>query len=356
MSSFPNKFSLLKELSETPGVSGREELIRALVKKELQGIAIVDDVTVDSMGNVIGTVSGTDAIPRVVAIDAHIDEIGFIVKSMDANGFLRFIARGGFDPKTVVSQTVTLYDSKGNTSAGIIGSKAIHLMSADERKRNAALTDFFIDTGRDAEFVRGNFPPGTPAAMDRKLMMVGDLICGKALDNRVSVFAVLEALKRIERPAATLQIVFSCQEEVGLRGAQGYAGGNAPDMALVIDVTHGCKIPGIADTDRVTTLGEGVAIGVQDGSCIFHPRLVEGLQDIATAESIDFQIQVKDKGGTNGGALQRYGGAVATCALGIPLRYMHSVVETIHPDDVESAISLLAAFMTKAHEIDYSLA
>lgn len=355
MTQFPDRFSLLKELSETPGVSGREELVRRRVMNELR--PLMDEVFVDGMGNVIGRLDGSDPSAPVVVVDAHIDEIGFVVKSIDSNGFIRFIARGGFDPKTVVSQTVTLYLPDGTRMSGIIGSKAIHLMSPEERNKKTDLSDLFIDVGLPVEEVKRRVAPGTPVAMDGDLRQIGNLFCGKALDNRVSVFAVIEAIRNLGgRQPSTIYVVGSCQEEVGLRGAQGFAGDFSVDIALVIDVTHGTRIPGIAEVDRVTVLGEGVAIGIQDGSCIFHPGLVTALQELAQSNGLPYQLQVKDKGGTNGGALQRYGGSVPTCALGIPLRYMHSVVETIHPDDVEGAIGLLVAFLQNAHTLDLSLA
>jgi len=197
--------NLLSEICETAGAPGYEERIRKIVLREVK--SLVDDVTVDTMGNVIAMKKGKDGKKAMVA--AHMDEIGFMVSHIDDNGFLRFTTLGGFDPKTLTAQRVIVHGKKD--LIGVMGSKPIHVMTPEERKKNAELTDFFIDLGLPKKEVEKYVEVGNPVTRERQLIEMGDCVNCKSLDNRVSVFILIEALRELKKPAYDVYGVFTVQ-------------------------------------------------------------------------------------------------------------------------------------------------
>ena len=345
------RHALLEKFANASGVSGREERIRELFIESIE--PHVDEIDVDSMGNVIGTKHGSNPDAPSILLGGHMDEIGFVVHYIDERGYIRFTTRGGFDPKTLVAQKVVVCGLDGRDLLGVIGSKAIHLMDANERNRNVTIGDLFIDLGLPAKKVKELVKIGAPVTLYQPLQRVGDLYTGKSLDNRMSLFVIAKALQGLRKGSdSTVYAVGTVQEEVGLRGAQAVANTLKPDIAIAIDVTHGCNIPGIGADKCIAQLGSGAAIGVQDGSVISNPQLVGALEALANEWNIKHQLVVKGAGGTDGGAFQRSGGAVATATLGIPLRYMHSVVETIDPKDLDALVDLTTRLVRQAPEFD----
>ncbi|MDX2072363.1 MAG: M42 family peptidase, partial [Haliscomenobacter sp.] len=224
---------LLKRICETPGAPGFEHRIRQLVLKELQDLA--DEVSVDNMGNVIAVKRGKERKRAMIA--AHLDEIGFIVNHIDDEGFLFFHPLGGFDPKTLTSQRVIVHGKKD--VIGVMGSKPIHLMKPEERSKVVPITDYYIDLGMRKEEVLKIVSIGDPVTRERELIEMGDCVNSKSLDNRVSVFILLETLRALKGKEVPYDIygVFTVQEEVGLRGAISAAHGINPDFGFGLDVT-----------------------------------------------------------------------------------------------------------------------
>lgn len=334
---------LLEELSQAPGVPGYENEIRNLVKTKLT--PLVDEVTVDRMGSVLGIKrSGKPNAPKL-QIAAHIDEIGFIVNQIDDQGFLRFLPLGGFDPKTLSSMRVAVHGKE--RLIGCMGSKAVHMMSPEERKKMPKVEDFYIDLGLGKEEVEALVPIGSTVTRWQPMIEMGKCLNGKSFDNRSSVFVLLEMLRQIGDHEADIYASFTVQEEVGLRGATVAAHAQSPDFALALDVTIANDTPGERAQDLVCKLGSGAAIKVLDAGVICDQRMVAFLRQTADANEIPWQHEFMTKGGTDTASLQRSGkhGAIAG-ALSIPLRYMHQTIETIHRDDLEAVIRLL----TKASE------
>ena len=328
---------LLKKICEVPGTSGFEDKVRALVLDELKAINVKTEV--DNMGNVTAIVKGKDASKKVM-LAAHMDEIGFIVKHIDDQGFLRFHTLGGFDPKTLTSQRVIVHGKKD--LIGVMGSKPIHVMSPEEKNKAARITDFFIDLGMSKKEVEKYIKVGDPVTRERELIEMGECVNCKSLDNRVSVFILLEVLKKLKKPAHDIYAVFTVQEEVGIRGANVAAQAIQPDFGFGIDTTIAFDVPGASPHEKITELGKGVAIKIMDASTICDSRMVKFMQKTADKHKIDWQSEILTAGGTDTAGIQRMtpGGSIAG-AISIPTRHIHQVIEMTHKKDVQDAINLL---------------
>lgn len=343
--------ALLKELSETPGVPGREERLRAIVRRELKGL--VDSIEVDVMGNLVARRTGRG---RKVMIAAHMDEIGFYVKFIDEKGFLRLQPVGGFDPRQLFAQRVVVHTA-GGPLRGVLSytAKPIHMQSPGEAAEAPKIENFFVDLGLTATQARKQVAIGDMATMDRTLEVCGQNVVGKAIDNRVGVFVMIEALRALKRHQVDIYAVATTQEEIGLRGATTSSFSVQPDVGVALDTTLANDFPGQADMDAITRLGQGVGIKIMDASLICHPKLVEHFRALAKARRIPHQMEILPRGGTDGGALQRSRGGAASITLSVPTRYIHTVNEMACQKDIEAAIGLLAAYLEDAHKGDYAL-
>ena len=344
---------LLKELCEARGVSSREEAIRAIVVRELKKTCTT--IKSDLLGNVIGLKKGKGPAGkrRRVMVSAHIDEIGFIVSHVDENGFLRVDPVGGINPKTTLAQRVWVCGKKN--LRGIIGSKPPHIMSDEERKQPIKIDSIFIDLGLPGKQVQKLVEIGDPVVFEQSFAEIGDSVSCKALDDRVGVYVMIEALKKVKNNQADIYAVGSVQEEVGLRGAITSAFGVDPEVGIALDVTLACDLPGVGKHQQITVLGEGTAIKVKDSSSLSNPKLVKKLRAIAKKKKIKYQLEILPRGGTDAGAMQRTRGGVAVCTISVPTRYVHSVVEMAHKEDIQASIDLLAEFLSSAHEGDFKL-
>ena len=342
---------LLKKICEAPGAPGFEQRIRQLVIDELSALSV--ELSTDAMGNVTAHKKGQS--DKRVMIAAHMDEISFIITHIDDDGFIRFHPLGGFDPKTLTSQRVIIHGKED--IIGVMGCKPIHLMKAEERNKAVPIQDYFIDTGRSPEAVKDLLQIGDPITRERQLIEMGDCVNSKSLDNRVSVFILLEVLKALDTAAVPFDIygVFTVQEEVGLRGAVSAAHRINPNFGLGLDVTIAFDVPGAQAHEAVTCLGKGAAIKVLDGSTICDYRMVQYLKDQAEANGIPWQPEILPRGGTDTAGIQRYGknGAIAG-AISIPLRHMHQTIEMAHKGDIQHCIDLLKNALLHMHTYDWN--
>lgn len=343
---------LLKRLSETPGVSGREERVRALVIEELT--PLVDEIRVDALGNVIATKRGKGK--RRVMIAGHMDEIGFMVRYIDERGFVRIQPLGGFDPRVLVAQRVIVHTVTGEQLRGVLtpASKPIHLLG-DEKPSAPKLEEFYIDLGLPGEVVRRLVALGDSVTLDRTLERVGDNVIAKAMDDRTGVFTLIEALRKLKTHEVDVVAVATVQEEVGLRGATTAAFAVEPDVSIALDTTLAVDTPGMPETEAVTRLGEGVAIKVFDSSFIPNYKLVGHLRRVAEQHNIKHQLEVLPRGGTDAGAMQRVRSGSAAITISIPSRYVHTVNEMISIADLDAAATLLARYIEDAHTTSYEL-
>lgn len=330
----------LKKLSEAHGVSGYEHAIRELVIAEFKPYA--DEITVTPMGSVIALKRGAGPSPRMgkVLIEGHMDEIGLMVTDIE-QGFLRFTQVGGFDVRVLLGQEVIVHGKQ--TLRGIIGARPPHLLTAAEREKVIPMSDLWIDVGLPDARVRELVQVGDLITYAREVVeLKNNLVTGKAFDDRAAVVCVAEALKSLATMKHTWDVyaVANVQEEVGLKGAQTSTFQINPDVAIAIDVSHADQ-PNTSDIGAVP-LNSGMAIAVGPN---IHPLVHDKLVQVAKNNEISHKI-VAEAGatGTDAWAMQVVREGIPTGLIDIPLRYMHTSVETLSITDVERIGRLLALF------------
>ncbi|UPM43755.1 M42 family metallopeptidase [Halocatena salina] len=339
---------LLAELTETSGVPGYEDRIREIVRRELS--ATTDTVRSDAMGNVIGTLDGTSDYSVVVA--THMDEIGFMVRHITDDGFLTIDALGGWDPRVLRAQRVTVHTDDGDLP-GVIGSTPPH---TDDDSDEQSIEDVYVDVGLDAETVETRVSVGDLITMDQSTQQVGDHITGKAIDNRVSVCAMVTAARQLTAPDVTIHFAATVQEEVGLRGASALGVDLDPDLAIALDTTVANDIPSHQAKEHVTELGEGTGIKLKDSGVITNPKVHSRLQSVAEQAEIPYQMEILPRGRTDTAGFQTTHGATPVGAISVPTRYLHTVTESVHHADLTATIDLLTAFLeSETGEHDYRL-
>lgn len=343
---------LLKKLSQSPGISGREERIRALIKAELEKLA--DEVRVDAIGNVIALKKGKSGGKKVM-ISGHMDEIGFIVSQIEEKGFLRLSPVGGLDPRNLVAQRVIVHGREDLRGIMMPAIKPVHIMTAEEAKAPLKISDLYVDLGLTQEETEKLVRIGNPVTIDREFMEFGANVSGKAMDDRAGVWVMIEALRQVKEHEVDIYAVASVQEEVGLRGATTGAYGIRPDIGVALDVTLAVDGPGSSKQFQVTALGEGAAIKIMDSASISNYKLVDFMRTLAEENQIKYQMEILPRGGTDAGAIERIQTGCPVITLSVPTRHVHSNVETINKEDIKNTAVLLAKFLETAHKGDFAL-
>jgi putative aminopeptidase FrvX len=338
---------LFNKLVTTPGISGREERIRAAVREEIEDV--VDEVRVDRLGNLVAVRKGSG--PRVM-VSAHMDSIGFLVSHIDDEGFLRISPVGGFDPRTLVMQRVLVCGSQDYVGLVAPATKPIHLLNEEERKKPLNLEDLFVDLMLPADEVKANVTIGDPVSLLREPIVTESSVCAPYLDDRLGVYVLIEALRLTKTSDAEVCAVVTVQEEVGLRGAQTSAFGIEPDLGIAVDVTIAGDLPGADKSQQVSAQGAGVAIGVMDSGSISDPRLVQRFRELARKHDITHQMEILPRGGTDAGGIQLSKEGVPVVTISIPVRYVHTVNEMAVIADIDATVELMARFLETAQEVD----
>lgn len=338
---------LLKELVETHGLTGYETEAGKVVEKYFKPYS--DEIKLDKMGSLAAIKRGRTENPKKIMLAAHMDEIGLMVKKIDENGFVSFTNVGGVDQRTLLTQEVTIHGKKD--LFGIIGSKPPHILEASERKKSVKMEDMLIDVGLSKEEAEKYIAIGDPITIKRRMLnLQNDMVAGKALDDRAGVAVMYECLRELRKMHHDCDVyaVATVQEEVGYRGAVPAAFAISPDIGIAIDVGFGStpELP----KDETSDLGKGPAIGF--GANI-HPKVYERLTEVAKEYNIPWQQEVYPGAtGTDAWGMQVTRCGVATGLLSIPLRYMHTSVETIQIDDIKNAGKLLAYFIVSLNGED----
>lgn len=341
----------LTTLCHTAGVSGFEkEVCKCFIDKIKDG---VDKYYTDVMGNAFGIIKGAEEGSKIM-IEAHADEIGFQVIHIAENGYIYVRRNGGIDEQCLPGSQVVIITSNGKQIPGVIGKKPIHLMSNDDRKRTLELNQLWVDIGLEPEEVKAKVSVGDVVVSMPNMLWHGEYrISGKALDNRLGVYVVSQAMKNLAtgRPIHNTIIgVTTVQEEVGSRGAVVASYSIHPDIAITVDLDFATDVPDCAPSRYgKITLGGGVIISLNADCDI---TLSKQLELIAKQQDIAYQISARPHatGGTNISRIQLARNGIRTISLGIPCRYMHTPVEMCDIRDVNAAIQLLTLFCTQ-HKI-----
>jgi tetrahedral aminopeptidase len=340
MPTFGNpQIRLLETLCNVIAISGDEGAVRKIVLQELEPHA--DELKVDPLGSVLATRKGRGRNRLRVMLDAHMDEVGFMIVAEEGEGLYRFEAVGGIDVRHLPGKQVFVGKER---TPGVIGAKPVHLMSGDEHTRRVPLDALRIDVG-----IGGTARVGDRAGFATRFRRAGPSIMAKSIDDRIGVATLIELFRQAP-PNVDLCAAFSVQEEIGLRGAKVAAQYFQPDLAIAIDSTPAYDLPLHDGTENVaynTKLGFGPAIYVADSSTLHDPRLVRFLQDTAEAEGIPCQLRQPGGGGTDSGAIQRALAGIPTVSVSVPHRYTHSPISIARLEDWKNTINLLHAALKR---------
>ncbi|MEJ6401490.1 M42 family metallopeptidase [Yoonia sp. 2307UL14-13] len=336
---------LLKRLCETPGVPGNEHRVRDLITTEIDGL--FDGVKTDAMGSLLcRRDAAKDGAPKIMLL-CHMDEIGFLVSHIDKNGFLYLQPVGGFDPRNLFSRRVLVCTDDGDYK-GVMnpGGKPIHISKPEDRKKVPDVGEFFIDLGLGKK-AHDVVKVGDFVVMDEPFLEMGDKCVSKALDNRIACWLGIEAIRKLgdNGRGAEIHVAFTCQEEVGLRGARTASYAIRPDIGLGIDVTLACDTPGIPEKDATTQQGEGFGLHVRDSSFIADKALVSEIEALAIKEKIPYQRTMLAAGGQDGAAAQQAAAGARAVGITVGTRYIHTVTEMIDKRDLQAALDILVAYL-----------
>jgi tetrahedral aminopeptidase len=329
---------LLKQLTEAVGVASQEKEVRVLIRDLIA--EHVDDWRVDSMGNLIATKKGTGASDLRVMVDAHMDEVGLMVKDIDSDGTLKFNTVGGFDDRALLGKVVQVGSKK---LVGVIGARPVHLLTSSQRNSVVKEDSMRIDIGaKNKDDAARQVKIGETAAFITAYQEVGNMAMGKSFDNRAGCAALIELLRGEPFPF-DLVATFSVQEEVGLRGAAVAAYAVKPDAAFVLECTPAFDLPNKRDESPNVSLGQGPSVYVMDAGTIQDPRLVSLITETGARHSIPYQIRRPGGGGTNTAAIQKAGPGVPAATIATPARYIHNAVSMINLDDFANVVKLAEA-------------
>ncbi len=331
---------LVEKLVNAFGVSGYEKEVRNVIKEEVVGLA--DEITVDALGNLIVFKAGIGENKKKIMASAHMDEIGFQVIKIDDKGFITVRALGGIP----VSGTNMGRVKFRNGVVGLVASTIAPKELATDTKK------LFIDIGaKDKEEAEKYVRIGDVAAyVGDYAELKGNNITGKALDDRIGCYILIEALKKIDKPYNDLYFVFSTQEEVGLRGATVAANRINPDLGIALDVTIASDYPNSGDGSN--KVGGGTAIKISDGSVICNEYLVDEMIACAKDNEILYQLDVIDGGGTDAGAINRSNFGVRATGISVATRYVHGPNALISMDDTNASVELLAKYVDREFDFD----
>lgn len=335
---------LIKTLSNMRGISGYEYRINENIKNMLEGLC--DDVTIDSLGNIIAVKKCGKENAKKVLIEAHIDEIGLMVSDIDENGFISIVNVGGIDPRILPSAEVIVHGKRD--IKGVIGAKPPHLLADGEGEKSSKLKDMAIDTGLSADEVKKIVSIGDSITMESNCTeLLGEQITGKSLDDRACVASVITVLKNIQSEDMPVDVyaVLAAKEEVGGFGAMTAAYKINPDIAIAIDVCHGITPDNSKDAYEI---GDGCVITVGPN---IHPKISDRL--ISSAKELEIKHQIEVEGGNTGTdawVMQVVGEGIPTGLLSVPLKYMHTTVETISVSDAKAVSELLTFFLKNLND------
>lgn len=345
---------LIRELSPAFGPSGCEDAVRELIIEQIQGDC--DTYTVDRAGNLIATVRGRGLDydmdnPRRLMLAAHMDEVGFMIRGITEEGYLKFGTVGGIDPRVLCGRHVRIGDDRRHIH-GVIASKAIHLQSAEERTKATPVSKMYMDIGaKDREDAAKYVSVGDYAVFDSDFVTFGKDGCmmkGKALDDRAGCAMLIEIMRDLHRQPCDMPFdvcfAFTCCEEVGISGANVAAFGIKPDTAIILEATAVNDLPG-AGRNKVSVQGEGGTLTLADRGTIYDMGFIDFARRTAEQKELKCQIKQAMTGGTDAAHIQRSLTGVRVLGLSLPTRYIHSASNVARYEDFEQTRKLVSAML-----------
>ncbi len=338
--------SLLKELSMLNAIPGNEKQVRDYMTKKMETLG---SVSYDNLGSIITKKIGNPDGPKIM-VAGHMDEVGFMVTTITKEGYVKFTPAGGWWSQVMLAQQMTITTQKGLEIRAVIGAKAPHILTPEERKKPVEMEKMYLDLGvaNKEEAEKLGIKPGdmvTPYIEVQRLSNRKFLL-GKAWDNRAGCAAAIQVLSNIQnRKHENIYFgVGTVQEEVGLRGAKTAAYTIEPDIGIALDTTIAFDFPG---GSKNTELGKGVGIMFKDSSMIGHKGLRDFVVGVCDEEKIPYQLTFLERGGTDGGAIHMTASGAPTIALCLPVRYLHSHTSIVHEDDYDSMVKLVTILIQK---------
>ena len=333
---------LIKKLCEIYGPTGFEYKVAEFIKEQTEGICEYLD---DRMGNLVCLVKGggegyCEEKPTKIMISAHMDEVGFIISSIDGDGYVHFILDGGIDPKVLAGRSVVLFNEE-NIIKCVIDSKAIHSLTPEERKEALPADKLYINVGATkAEDVTKYVDVGDYGTFESDFVLFGEnnkMMKSKAIDDRLGCAAMIEIMRELseggEKLPYDLYFAFTVREEIGNSGAQTVAQTVCPDYSIVLETTAIADIAGVPKNSRVGDVGEGGVISLMDRSTIYDKEFVGLALDIAKEKNIKAQVKRYVSGGNDAGHIHKSGSGVKALAISAPTRYLHSACCVASCDD-----------------------
>ncbi len=344
--------SSLRRLSDAFGVSGFEDEVRDEIKTLVS--PYVDSMWDDTLGNLFAVRKGKGNF--TVMLDAHMDEVGFMVKWIDEKGYLRFSPIGGWDPRVIPGHRVEIMTRSGEKRYGVIGSAPPHILTEEERKKPIPLDKMFIDVGAASreEVVEMGIRIGDPLTIHYPFMELhSGYVTGKAFDDRAGCAVMVETARRLVDEELDVDVVFAfvIGEEVGLRGARTAAYQIDPDLAIALEGTIGADMPGVPEESQPVRLGRGPAITVADRSIIVSRKLITALEQVADDEAIPYQYKLPTYGGTDAGAIHVTRAGILSGVVSVPCRFIHSPTSTMRLNDFENTVRLMRSFISRIPEV-----
>lgn len=327
-------YNILKELCLLNGTSGREEKIREYIIAKIGDKA---EINVDPLGNVIALVKGRNRAKNKVMISAHMDEVGFIIRYITDDGYLKFTPVGGVDEKVVYGRNLVVGESE---ISGVVCVKPVHLLEGDERQLCPPIKDMFIDIGASSKEEAEKYVKiGDSAYFVSDYVEFGNsLIKAKGIDDRFGCAAMLRMIE--EGIEYDTYFAFLVQEEVGCRGARVAAYSVDPDYAIVLEATTAADVANVNDINSVCKLGDGAVVSFMDNGTVYDTELFRRSREIAAENEIKWQTKTMVAGGNDASAIHLSRGGVYTLAISIPCRYIHSATCVANREDMMSVYNL----------------
>jgi putative aminopeptidase FrvX len=344
-----NAVDLLEQLSNSFGPSSVEDDVRDLLVDITK--PLVDEIHVDRLGNVIATRRGRR--DDVLLLDAHMDEVGFLVSYIEETGFLRLFPLGGWDARVLPGHALNVRAKDGTIVRGIVGTLPPHITGEADRGKAFALDDLFVDIGAPSrdEVLSLGIDTGSPVVPGYPFERLNDdLVIGKAFDDRAGCTIAACTLDALQGEDLDLTVVvsFSTSEELGLRGARTVANQVDADIALALEGTTAVDVPGVHGARKLASMGQGPTVTIADRSAIASRRVVALLEEVAAKGRIPYQRKLPGGGGTDAAAIQSTGDGVLVGVVSVPCRYIHAPLSMLRPSDLDAAIRLTTAFAREA--------